>query len=267
MTRAEASTTAVHQPLHEQADRNRPLLGRVALVTGASRGIGAGIAKRLAADGARVMLTYATSADAAAAVLAEITAAGGDAATVHADSGRADDVIASVRHTLDRFGQLDILVNNAGIGGLDPLTQVPLERIEEMIAVNIRGTILATQEALQSLPAGGRIINIGSVNADRMPIPGGSIYSMTKAAVAGFTRGLARELGPRSITVNTVQPGPIDTDLNSAVGPKAPLMLNAMALDRFGLAAEVAALVAFLAGPDAAFITGTSITIDGGFAA
>lgn len=243
------------------------LSGRVAPVTGGSRGIGAGIARRLAADGAAVMLTYTSAKDQARAVVDEITATGGTAEAVRADCANEIDVVGSVARTVERFGGLDILVNNAGVGGLHHLDQLALTDIDRMLAVNVRGLVLATQEALRHVPDGGRIINIGSVNADRMPIAGGSIYSMTKGAVAGFTRGLARELGPRRITVNNVQPGPVDTDLNPAAGPQAPLMLGAMALDRFGTIGEVGALVSFLAGPEAAFITGTSLTIDGGFAA
>ncbi len=246
---------------------NGALKGKAALVTGGSRGIGAGIARRLAADGARVLLTYAHSPDLADRVVRDIRQAGGVAKAFRADSTRTEDVAESVQAAVETYGGLDILVNNAGGGTLRTLDEIDTDEIDWVLAVNVRAVVTATRQALRHLPDGGRIIHIGSVNADRMPIPGGSVYSLSKGAVAGFTRGLARELGPRNITVNNVQPGPVDTDLNSATGPAAPLMLAAMALDRFGTAAEVASLVAYLAGPEAAFITGTSITIDGGFGA
>ena len=245
----------------------RTLEGRSALVTGGSRGIGAGIAARLAAEGARVCVTYVSRPDRADALVAAITAEGGTAVALQADSADPDAVIDSVRTTAETFGGLDILVNNAGGGRLDPIGVATREQIQWILDVNVRATVLATQEALNHMGEGGRILNIGSVNADRMPIPGGSAYSMSKGAVAGFTRGLARELAPRKITVNTLQPGPVDTDLNSASGPLASEMLRYLAVDRFGTIDEVGALAAFLAGPDAAFITGTAITIDGGFGA
>lgn len=243
------------------------LTGRVALVTGGSRGIGAGIAQRLAADGAHVMVTYGKSRDKAMEVVDAISASGGVARSVQADSATERDVVRSVSATVAELGRLDILVNNAGVGGLSLLHELTLADIDLMLAVNVRAVLVATQSALRYLPEGGRIINIGSVNADRMPFAGGSLYATTKAAVAGFTRGLARELAPRHITVNNIQPGPVDTDLNPANGSHAHLMFAAMASDRFGTVDEIGALASFLAGPEAAFITGASITIDGGFGA
>lgn len=243
------------------------LTNRVALVTGGSRGIGAGIAVRLAAEGAAVALTYASSPDRAAEVVDSITSAGGRALAILADSADPAQVAKSVTSAVDTFGGLDILVNNAGGGRLDPLDVATEEQIQWILDVNVRATMLATKAALKHLGAGGRIINIGSVNADRMPIPGGSAYSMSKGAVAGFTRGLARELAPKQITVNNIQPGPVDTDLNSANGPLAADMLRYLAVGRYGTIDEIGALAAFLAGPEAAFITGTSVTIDGGFGA
>lgn len=240
---------------------------RVALVTGGSRGIGAGIARRLASDGNRVAITYTQSVTAANQLVDEISRDGGTVIAIRADSAAESDVLTSVRETVREFGPVDILVNNAAVGGLYPLHEMSISDIDRMLAVNVRAMILATQEVLTRMGVGGRIINIGSVNADRMPIAGGSVYSCTKGAVAGFTRGLARELAPKGITINNIQPGPVDTDLNSATGPQASLMLDAMAMTRFGSVHEVAALVAFMASPAAAFITGTSITIDGGFAA
>jgi len=241
--------------------------GKVALVTGASRGIGAGIATRLGADGAKVVITYARSAEGAAAVVDTIEAAGGEAFAIRADSADPAAVARSVDDAAARWGRLDILVNSAGGATFVPLEQYSLEEIEWVLDVNVRATILATQSALAHLPEGGRIINIGSINAERMPFPGGSIYSTAKGAIAGFTRGMARELGPRKITINNVQPGPVDTDGNPASGPSAEAMLGVMAVGSFGTTAEIGSFVSYLAGPDAAFITGASLTIDGGFGA
>jgi 3-oxoacyl-[acyl-carrier protein] reductase len=243
------------------------LSGKVALVTGGSRGIGAAIAHRLAADGAAVALTYASSKDRAEAVVSAIEAEGGRAVAVHADSGNAEDIAAAVAETARAYGGLDILVGNAGVGVFGAAGELPIEEIDRAIDVNVRGIVVGVREALKHLPEGGRIITIGSINADRIPFPGGAVYAMTKAAVAGLTRGLARELGPRGITVNNVQPGPIDTEMNPSGGPNAPTMLGAMALDRFGTAQEIAAMVSYLAGPEAGFVTGASLDIDGGFAA
>ncbi|WP_197373541.1 3-oxoacyl-ACP reductase family protein [Mycolicibacterium baixiangningiae] len=244
-----------------------PLSGKAALVTGASRGIGAAIARELALRGASVMVTYRSSPQAAAQLVESITSGGGQAQATMADSAHRSDVVDSVQATVDAFGGLDILVNNAAVGGLYLLADLSDDDIEQFLSVNVRAMMLATREALTVMPPGGRIINIGSVNADRTPIPGGSVYAATKAAMAGFTRGLARELAPRGITVNNIQPGPVDTDLNPATGPQAGMMLNAMALDRFGTVDEIADFVAFLADERSGYITGASLTIDGGFAA
>jgi 3-oxoacyl-[acyl-carrier protein] reductase len=243
----------------------RPLQGKTALVTGGSRGVGAGIVARLAADGATVAFTYANSKDHATSVADAVVAAGGTAVAIHADNLHEQDVVSAVSQTADRFGGLDILVNNAGIGSFAAITDLPMEEIDRTLTINVRSTIVAIRESLAYLGEGGRIVNIGSVNADRMPFPGGSIYAMTKGALASLTRGLARELAPRGITINNVQPGPIDTDANPADGPAASAMLGVMATNRFGTAAEVGAFVSYLAGPDAAFITGSSLNIDGGF--
>ncbi|MFI9048770.1 SDR family oxidoreductase [Streptomyces sp. NPDC053427] len=243
------------------------LNGKVALVTGASRGIGAAIAQRLAADGAAVALTYSHSKDRAEEVVAGIRSTGGRAHAIQADSAKDEDIAAAVDETVRALGSLDILVNNAGGGTFGPVQDLPLDAIDTMINVNIRGVVVGIREALRHLPDGGRIITIGSINADRIPFPGGSVYGMTKAAVAGLTRGLSRELGPRGITVNNVQPGPTDTDANPADGPMSSSMLSWMALDRFGRSDEVAAMVSYLAGPESAFVTGASLDIDGGFGA
>ena len=243
------------------------LEGKVALVTGGSRGIGRGIAKRLAADGASVALTYANSKDQADQVVADIATAGGTAFAIQADSAVDADVVASVTETVQRYGQLDILVNNAGGGTFATLDEMATADIDRILAVNVRAVILAIRESLKHLGAGGRIINIGSINAERVPFAGISVYAASKGAIAGLTRGLARELAPKGITINNVQPGPVDTDTNPADGPAAPLMLAAMALDRFGDVSEIGAFVSFLASPDSGYITGANLNIDGGFTA
>jgi len=243
------------------------LARKVALVTGGSRGIGAAIALRLAREGAAVALTYAQSHAKADAVVREIEAEGGRALAIAADNADADAVARAVAQTVRSLGGLDILVNNAGVAAFVPIDKMTLEEFDRMVAINVRGVYVAVREALRHMGAGGRIITIGSVNADRVPIEGASVYSLTKAALVGFTRGLARDLGPRGITANVVQPGPIDTEMNPADGPLAELLKQALAVGRYGRADEVAALVAYLAGPEAGYVTGTSLTIDGGFTA
>ncbi|PRX47055.1 3-oxoacyl-[acyl-carrier protein] reductase [Prauserella shujinwangii] len=245
----------------------RPLEGKTALVTGGSRGVGAGIVARLAADGATVAFTYARSAARADAVAAAAVAAGGTAHPICADSMHEEDVATAVTQSVDRFGGLDILVNNAAVGFFAPITDLRMDQIDAMLTVNVRSAIVAIRESLPHLAEGGRIINIGSINADRTPFPDQSIYALTKGALASLTRGLARELAPRGITINNIQPGPIDTDANPADGPVAPAMLGVMATERYGTAAEIGAFVSYLAGPDADYITGSSLNIDGGFAA
>ncbi|MEU8002642.1 3-oxoacyl-ACP reductase family protein [Catellatospora sp. NPDC049111] len=243
------------------------LNGKVALVTGGSRGIGAGIARRLAREGATVAVTYQSSADAAATVVKEIEAEGGKAYAVRADSADRDAVRGVVDEVARRSGRLDILVNNAGVVGFGPIGELTDEVYDQTVGVNLHAVFHASQAALRHLGEGGRIITIGSVNADRMPFAGGSLYALTKAGVAGFTRGLAREVGPRGITVNTVQPGPVDTDMNPADGPMSGALLPALAVGRYGTADEVAAAVAYLAGPEAGYVTGATLDIDGGFLA
>ena len=240
------------------------LAKKVALVTGGSRGIGAAIAKRLAADGASVAITYTKGADAAASVVKAIEAAGGKAIAIQADAANPGAVTAAVDKTVATFGGLDVLVNNAGTAIPKTFEQTTLEEIDSMFNLNVRGVFVATQEALKHMKSGGRIIVIGSCVGERMMTPGLVAYSATKGAVKMFTQGLSREVGGRGITVNNVQPGPIDTDLNPAAGDWAPSQKAATALNRYGTVDEVAALVAFVASPESSYITGANLTVDGG---
>ncbi|MGE8408822.1 MAG: 3-oxoacyl-ACP reductase family protein [Pseudomonas sp.] len=243
------------------------LSGKVALVQGGSRGIGAAIVKRLAEQGAAVAFTYVSSQAVANALQQQITANGGKALALRADSADAEAVQQAVDATVAHFGRLDILVNNAGVLAVGPLESFSLEDFDRTLAVNVRSVFVATQAAARHMGQGGRIINIGSTNAERMPFAGGGPYAMSKAALVGLTRGLARDLGPRGITINNVQPGPVDTDMNPATGEFAESLMGFMAVGRYGKVEEVASFVAYLASPEAAYITGASLTIDGGFAA
>ena len=243
---------------------SQSLEGKVALVTGGSRGIGAAIAKRLAANGAKVTITYARDAASASAVVKVIESAGGKALAIKADASDTKAIQAAVDKTVAEFGQLDILVNNVGTAIPKPFEETTLEEIDQMINLNLRGVFVATQAALKHLKSGGRIISIGSCVGERMMTPGLVAYAATKGGVKMFTQGLAREVGQRGITVNNVQPGPIDTDLNPAAGDWAAPQIANTALGRYGHVDEVAALVAFVAGPDASYITGANLTVDGG---
>ena len=245
----------------------RPLAGKVALVTGGSRGIGAAIARRLAADGASVAVTYSNGADAASSVVKEIERGGGKAIAIQADAADADAVRNAVERTVTTLGRLDVLVNNAGTVIPMKVEETTLADFDRVFAVNVRGVFVATQAALKHLKTGGRIIMIGSCLGERVFIPGMAPYAATKGAVKMFTQGLARELGARGITVNNVQPGPIDTDMNPADGNFATLQKAGTALGRYGRPEEVAATVAFLASKNAGFITGASIAVDGGYSA
>ncbi len=243
------------------------LSGKVALVTGGSRGIGAAIAKRLAADGAAVAITYTSAPEKAQEVVLAVESAGGKALAIRADSTDANAVKSAIGETVTKLGGLDVLVNNAGIAVVKPLEEFSLEDFDRTVAVNVRAVFVAAQEASRHMKDGGRIITIGSVNADRIPFAGGSVYAMSKAAVAGLTRGLARDLGPRNITVNVVQPGPVDTDMNPSTGEFAETLKSFMAIKRYAKGDEIAGMVAYLASPEAGFVTGACLTIDGGFAA
>jgi 3-oxoacyl-[acyl-carrier protein] reductase len=240
------------------------LEGKIALITGGSRGIGAAIAKRLAADGANVAITYTKGADAAASVIKEIERAGRKAIAIQADAADAEAVKAAVDKTVATFNRLDVLVNNAGTAIPKKFEETTLEEMDRMIDINIRGAFVATQAALKHMKNGGRIIMIGSCVGERMMTPGLVPYSATKGAVKMFSQGLSREVGNRGITVNNIQPGPIDTELNPAAGEWAAPQKAATALNRYGSVDEVAALVAFVAGPEASYITGANLTVDGG---
>ncbi|MCW6511157.1 3-oxoacyl-ACP reductase family protein [Lichenifustis flavocetrariae] len=241
------------------------LTGKRALVTGASRGIGAGIAKVLAAEGADVAITYEKSADAAAEVVRAIEALGRRAVAIQADNADVTAVQASIATAVEKLGGLDILVNNAGILRLSTVADMSLEDIDALLNVNVRAPVVASKAAIPHLGQGGRIINIGSFFADK--VPGGAglpVYALSKSALTAFSQGLARELGPRDITVNVVQPGSIDTDMNPAHGPFGETLRSITALGRYGKVEDIGNMVAFLAGPKAQYITGTALTVDGG---
>ena len=243
---------------------SKNLQGKAALVTGGSRGIGAAIAKRLAADGASVAITYATDVDGASSVVKAIEQNGGKAVAIQANAGDAEADKKAVEKTISTFGRLDVLVNNAGTAIPKRFEETTLEELDRVININIRGTFIVTQAALKHMKTGGRIIMIGSCVGERVMMPGLVPYSATKGAIKMFTQGLSREVGSRGITVNNVQPGPIDTELNPAAGDWAVPQKAATALDRYGSVDEVAALVAFVAGPESSYITGANLTVDGG---
>jgi 3-oxoacyl-[acyl-carrier protein] reductase len=242
----------------------RSFIGKVALVTGGSRGIGGGIARRLASDGAAVAFTYSSSEEKAKQLAGEIKDAGGNVLPIKADSASAEDVRAAVDQVAKELGELDIFVNNAGIliqGGVD---RYSLEDFDRMLAINVRAAFVGIQAASEHMKGGGRIILIGSITAVRTAFPGSSVYSMTKAALTGLVRGAAIDLAPRAITVNNVQPGPTATDMSA---PHAELAKTLIPLGRMADVSEIAGLVSYLASDEAGFITGASLTIDGGYIA
>jgi NAD(P)-dependent dehydrogenase (short-subunit alcohol dehydrogenase family) len=241
------------------------LNGKAALVTGASRGIGAATALRLAREGADVAVCYVNGKEAAEDVVRAVQALGRRAVAVRADAADAAEAAGAVTAAAEALGGLDILVNNAGVGVLGPLETLSLADVDRVLAVNVRGVFLTSQAAAARMPEGGRIITIGSCIAQRVPGPGGTLYATSKAALTGMTKALARELGGRGITANLVHPGPIDTDMNPADGPYAAGQAAMTALGRFGTADEVASMVAYLAG--ATYVTGAEFAVDGGHAA
>jgi 3-oxoacyl-[acyl-carrier protein] reductase len=241
------------------------LLNKRALVTGGSRGIGAAIVKRLAQEGAHVALTYVSKPDEAEKVAEAARALGVEAMAIQADSADAVALTAAVEQVAQAWDGLDILVNSAGILKMGPVESLSLEDFDRTFAINVRAVFVATQAAVKHMTEGGRVINLGSCNAERMPFPGGSAYAMSKAALVGLVKGLARDLGPRGITVNNVHPGPTNTEMNPEDGPFAAMLKGQLAVPRFASVEEIAAMVVYLAGPDAGFVTGASLMIDGGF--
>ncbi|MFF7450277.1 MULTISPECIES: SDR family oxidoreductase [unclassified Streptomyces] len=241
------------------------LNGKVALVTGGSRGIGAATVLRLAREGADVALTYVNDKEGAADVVRAVEALGRRAVALRADAADATEAAGAVERTVKALGGLDVLVNNAAVGVVGPLEGLALAEVDRVLAVNVRGVFLASQAAAARLGPGGRIITVGSCMTQRVPGPGGSLYAMSKSALIGLTKALARELGGRGITANIVHPGPTDTDMNPADGPYASDQAAMTALGRFGTADEVAEMVAYLAGAD--YVTGAELSVDGGHAA
>jgi 3-oxoacyl-[acyl-carrier protein] reductase len=248
-------------------ETTRTLKNKIAIVTGGSRSIGAAIAKRLAADGATVAITYHASPVKANAVVVAIEAAGGRAIAIQADAGDPQAVRDAVSAVAGRFGRIDILVNNAGISVLGEPTEIAFADFERILAVNVTGIFVATQEALRHMGSGGRVIHIGSSMARYAAFPTASAYTLTKGAVAGFTRGLVRDLGPKGITVNTVHPGPTDSDMNPADGAVADFVKPGIAVGRYGQGRDIAAAVAYLASEEASFVSGAELLVDGGFTA
>ncbi|MFE0448380.1 SDR family oxidoreductase [Streptomyces fungicidicus] len=243
----------------------KTLLGEAVLVTGGSRGIGAATALRLAREGADVAVTYVNGKEAAEEVVRAVEALGRRAVALRADAGDPEEAAGAVNAAARELGRLDVLVNNAGVGVLGPVETLSLAEVDRVLAVNVRGVFLASRAAVALMPRGGRIITVGTCMTQRVPGPGGTLYAMSKSALVGLTKALARELGGRGITANIVHPGPIDTDMNPAGGPHADGQVALTAVGRFGRAEEVAETIAHLAG--AAYVTGAEFSVDGGHAA
>ena len=243
------------------------LHNKVAFVTGGSRGIGAAIVRRLAADGAALVLTYQSSANAAEALVREIEAGGGRALAIRSDAGDPAALQHAIDQAADRFGRIDILVNNAGVLHMGPVDEFAVEDFDKSIAVNVRAVFVGVKAALRYMGEGGRIVNISSVNALRMPFAGAAVYAMSKSALSGLVKGLARDLGPRGITINNVLPGPVDTDMNPENSDFGATLHGLMALPRHGRPEEIASMVAYLAGAESSFVTGADLLVDGGFTA
>lgn len=241
------------------------LENKVALITGGSRGIGAGIVKRLAAEGATVAFTYAQAKEAAATVVAEVEAAGGKALMIAADNHSPEAITQAVEETVKTFGRIDILVNNAGVYVVNTIENYTLQEYEDVMDVNVRAVFLASQSAAKHMQPGSRIITIGSNMADRVTDTHGALYAMSKSALIGLNKGMARDLGAKGITANLVQPGPIDTDMNPANAAHADMARSRMAIQQYGTPAQIAGLVAYLASEESAFMTGASLTMDGGY--
>jgi 3-oxoacyl-[acyl-carrier protein] reductase len=246
---------------------SEPLRGRVALIIGGTRGIGAAISRRMAADGASVAMIHLTRSDDAARLAIELEAAGAEVLVTRADIADRAALLDAIEAAFARFGRIDILVNNAGLAVTGPLEDYADDAFDRVFAVNVRAPFLAARKVAGIMKGGGRIITIGSIVADRMPGAGGTLYAASKSALGGLTRGLARDLGSRGITVNLVQPGPIDTERNPANGPDAANNRAPLAIARHGTAEEVAGLVAYLSSDAAAFVTGAVYNIDGGWSA
>ncbi|WP_274631322.1 3-oxoacyl-ACP reductase family protein [Arvimicrobium flavum] len=244
-----------------------PFRGKVALVTGGSRGIGAAVVRRLAREGADVAFTYAASDQAAKDLTRELEVQGGRILSIKADSRDPGAVRRAVDQVARELGRLDILINSAGIFYAGPVEDASLQEIDDTLAIHTRAVFVASQAALAHMGSGGRIISIGSCFAQRVPYGGVTLYAMSKSALIGFTKGLAREVGERGITVNIVDPGSTDTDMNPADGPTVEAELELMAVKRYARPEEIAAAVRYLAGAESQFITGASLAIDGGFTA
>jgi 3-oxoacyl-[acyl-carrier protein] reductase len=246
---------------------SKSLTGKIAFINGGSRGIGAATARRLAHEGAVVAIGYQSSASAANALVDDIRATGGEALAIQADASDSASLKLAIDSVAERFGRLDILVNSAGVLLMGPIDEFSLDDFDKTVAVNVRGVFIATKAAIAHMGSGGRIINISSTNAERMPFGGGAAYAMSKSALTGLVKGLSRDLGPKGITINNVNPGPVNTDMNPETGDFAAALHGLMAIPRHGHPDEIAGMVAYLASPEAAFVTGADLLIDGGFAA